>query len=222
MAKKSFAVLGLGIFGQSVAKALIERKAEVTVFDTSEKEINDFQTLFPVVNAVIADITSPNFVEKHGLDNFDAVILVLASNLEANLLASVMLNNHEGIGNLIVRAKDKLHYQILKKIGIQNVIWPDEKIGKIIASQALFGIDSSIQLINDNYAIVEIVVKNPEKVNKSLRDLNLLNKKDYNIVHVTRNNTVKLPAEIDKLQLNDCLLVVTRIKKVNFLEEQFN
>ena len=181
MVNKSFAVFGLGRFGFALAKALVERKGEITVFDKNEKKINNFQALYPSVNAVITDVTNPNFIEEQGLENFDAVILALSSDLETNLLAAVMLKNAE-VNNLVVRAKDDLHKKILKTIGIENIIVLEEQVARITASQVLFGIDSSIQLINDDYVILDIELKNPEKAGKSLEELNLLNKKDYNIV----------------------------------------
>lgn len=221
MKKKEFAILGLGSFGWAVAKAIIGRKQKVTVFDDNEKNIANFQALYPSANAILADITNPNFVDDQALENYDGVILAVANHLEVGLLSAVMIKNNN-IKSFIVRAKDNMHAEILKKIGINNIILPEQKISEIVASQMLYGIDSSVQILDDDFGIVDLVVDNEELINKTLTELNLLNNKDFNLVHIRRGNKIKLPAEITNLMENDKLVIITKLNKINLLEKRFN
>ena len=98
--KKSYAVFGLGRYGHAVAKELISYGAEVIAVDMDEEIVNDAVGEIPFCKC--ADITDPDVIKQLGISNVDVVIVAMASNLEASVMAT-MLCKEAGVGTVIVK-----------------------------------------------------------------------------------------------------------------------
>ena len=94
MKEKTFAVLGLGSFGMSVADELMEHGAEVLVVDKNERLIEENAGRF--TKALIADLTDEEEIRQLGLGNMDAVIVCMSHNLEASIMC-VMVAKESGV-----------------------------------------------------------------------------------------------------------------------------
>ncbi|MBQ7376165.1 MAG: TrkA family potassium uptake protein, partial [Clostridia bacterium] len=84
-AKKTYAVFGLGRYGIAVAKELVENGREVIAVDNDEKIVNDVAAYLPVCKC--ADVTDAEVFSRLGIGNIDTVIVCMASNLEASVMA---------------------------------------------------------------------------------------------------------------------------------------
>ena len=82
---RTYAVLGLGRYGRAVAEELVKSGAEVIAIDENEEYVNDASAVIPICKC--ADITDSEVVEKLGIANVDVVIVAMASNLEASVMA---------------------------------------------------------------------------------------------------------------------------------------
>ena len=85
---KSYAVFGLGRYGLAVAKELVKNGADVLAVDFDENIVNSAIADIPFCKC--ADITEPEVLRQLGIANIDVVIIAMATNLEANVMA-VML-----------------------------------------------------------------------------------------------------------------------------------
>ena len=94
MKQKSFAVLGLGKYGYGVAKELMNRGAQVLVADKRPEIIE--QTAREFTEAVNADLSDPKAIRELGLGAMDAVIVAMATDLEASIMC-VMLAKEAGV-----------------------------------------------------------------------------------------------------------------------------
>ena len=101
MKEKTFAVLGLGSFGMSVADELMEHGAEVLVVDKNERLIEENAGRF--TKALIADLTDEEEIRQLGLGNMDAVIVCMSHNLEASIMC-VMVAKENGVHKVIAKA----------------------------------------------------------------------------------------------------------------------
>ena len=87
---QQFAVIGLGRFGSTVAKTLFEKGEEVLAVDIKEEVITEAHEY--TTHAVVADVTDERTLRALGIENFDVVIIGIASDLEASVLCTLTLN----------------------------------------------------------------------------------------------------------------------------------
>lgn len=82
---KTFAILGLGKFGMSVARSLMRDGGEVLVADNSEEVINRISG--EVTYAMTCDLTNADAIRDLGISNFDVVVVCMARVLKLLLCA---------------------------------------------------------------------------------------------------------------------------------------
>ena len=134
MAKKSFAVLGMGRFGRGVALALAQNGEEVMIVDKIGENIDQYAS--QVTYAIVADLADEEAVQDLGLGNMDAVIVAMGMDLEASIL-SVMIAKESGAKEVIAKAKSRRMGEILLRVGADRVIYPEEEMGKWVAKSIL-------------------------------------------------------------------------------------
>ena len=83
--KKTYAVFGLGRYGTAVARELVDNGMEVIAVDRNERNVNAVADVLPVCKC--ADITDPDVIRQLGISNVDVVIVAMANNLEASVMA---------------------------------------------------------------------------------------------------------------------------------------
>ena len=76
--KKEFVVIGLGRFGGSIVKELIELDANVMAIDISEARVDEFAHI--ATQAVTADTTDESVLNSLGIQNFQHVIVAITTN----------------------------------------------------------------------------------------------------------------------------------------------
>lgn len=87
--KQSFVVLGLGRFGSSVARSLCELGHEVLAVDRDEKLVENIAP--DVTQAVQANAVDEDALAELGVQNFDAAIVAIGTDIRASILATVLL-----------------------------------------------------------------------------------------------------------------------------------
>ena len=98
--KKTYAVFGLGRYGTAVARELVESGMEVIAIDIEQKIVNDAAAYLPVCKC--ADVTDAEVISRLGIGNIDTVIVCMASNLEASVMA-VTLCKEVGVKTVIAK-----------------------------------------------------------------------------------------------------------------------
>ena len=86
---KSIAVFGIGRFGRSLALTLSESGADVMVVDGDENVIEKIAD--KVTYAIKADLKSAEAIQALGLEDMDAVVVAMGSDLKASIM-SVMVS----------------------------------------------------------------------------------------------------------------------------------
>ena len=121
-AKKTYAVLGLGRYGTSVARELVENGMEVIAIDTDQKIINDAAAFLPVCKC--ADVTDAEVISRLGIGNIDTVIVCMASNLESSVMA-ITLCKEAGVKTVIAKCANEMHQKIMLRVGADQVVFPE-------------------------------------------------------------------------------------------------
>lgn len=186
--KKTYAVFGLGRYGIAVAKELVENGMEVIAVDTEQRKVNDAAAYLPVCKC--ADVGDAEVISRLGIGNVDTVIVCMASNLEASVMA-VMLCKEAGVKTVIAKCANEMHRKILQSVGADQVVFPEKESGIRLAKNLLSSGFVDIITLSDEVSLVEIDVKS-EWAGKNLIELNLRKKYGLNIVAVKKGDEVSV------------------------------
>ncbi len=92
MSGKSFAVIGLGQFGMTLAKRACEcRLCDVLAIDDKDENIQEIADT--VTYAVRADVREPGILKSLGVQNVDVAIIAVAENMEASITATMQVKD---------------------------------------------------------------------------------------------------------------------------------
>ena len=216
MAKKQFVVIGMGRFGQSVAKCLTGLGQEVLAVDTDEALISEIAPF--VTHAVQADATDEKALAALGLRNFDVAVVTIGDNIQASIMIT-MLCKEIGIGFVLAKAQNDLHGKILYKTGADKVVFPERDMGLRVAHNLA---DSNILDYIEIAGDLRIVDVSAEEVwiNKSLAELDLRKKFGVNVIAIKKMNKVMntVPHGLDVIEKDDALIVVGSKESIARLE----
>lgn len=209
--KKTYAVFGLGRYGQAVATELVEGGMEVLAVDSNQTIVNDLAAVLPICKC--ADVTDPEVIARLGVADIDTVIVSMAGNLEASVMA-VTLCKEAGVKTVIAKCATEMHQKILLRVGADEVVFPEKDSGVRLAKNLLSsGFIDMISLSKDT-SIVEIDVK-PEWVGKNLIELNLRKKHGFNIVALREGKKVTVDIDPEEpLSAHVTLIVLANTTKL--------
>lgn len=186
--KKSYAVFGLGRYGTAVAKELVENGAEVLAVDIDQDIVDEASAEIPYCKC--ADITDPEVIRQLGIANVDVVIIAMATNLEASVMAT-MLCKEIGVKTVIAKCANKMNYKILSKIGADQVVLPESESGIRLAKNLLSSDFVDIIELSKDVSMIELDVR-PEWEGKNLIELNLRQKYSINVAAVIEDKNVSV------------------------------
>lgn len=212
---KTYAVLGLGRYGRAVAEELANNGAEVLAVDIDQNNVNKASETIPVCKC--ADITELEAIKRLGISNIDVVVVAMASNLEASVMA-VALCKEVGVETVIVKCGNEMHQKILNRVGADKVIFPEKESGTRLAKNLLTsGFSEMIELSNE-VSMAEIDVKD-DWAGKTLVELSLRKKYSINVVAV--RNSDKISTTVDPtlpLEKGMQLIVIANTLKLKKLK----
>lgn len=188
---KSYAVFGLGRFGSAIARELVKNGVEVLAVDRDSGIVDAASKTIPVCKC--ADITDPEVIKKLGVSNIDVVIIAMAENLEASILA-VTLCKDVGVERIIVKCADEMQQRILLRVGADEAIIPEKQSGIHLAKNLISAGFAEMVELSDEISMVELSVKN-EWIGKSLVELNLRRKYGINVIAIRKDGRVELNAD---------------------------
>jgi trk system potassium uptake protein TrkA len=201
---KSYAIFGLGRYGLAVAKELVNSGAEVLAIDSDENIVNSAIADIPFCKC--ADVTDAEVIKQLGIANMDVVIIAMANNLEASVMA-VMLCKEVGVKTVIAKCANEMHRKILSKVGADQVVFPENESGTRLAKNLLSsGFVDVIELSND-VSLIELNVK-PEWEGKTLIELNLRKKYSLNVIAIRQGKDLQTNVDPAMQLSKDMQLVV--------------
>ena len=209
--KKTYAVFGLGRYGVAVAKELVENGMEVIAVDSDERIVNAAADVLPICKC--ADITDPDVIRQLAINNVDVVIIAMANNLEASVMA-VTLCKEIGVKTVIAKCANEMHQKILNRVGADEVVFPENESGIRLARNLLSSGFVDMVSLAKNVSMIELDVKR-EWAGKNLIELNLRKKYSINVVALRRADMVSV--DIDPhapLTVDDQLIVIANTQKL--------
>ena len=219
--RKTVGILGLGVFGMTIAKQLSDYDCDIIAVDRDEINVNRIESL--VTKAVIADVTDEDVLKEIGIGDCDTVVVATGSSLEASILA-VMHCSRLGVPEIIAKAKSRTTTEILTKMGAQRVVNPEKETGIRLVKNILHHKLAEVIALDGNISLVEFY---PPKswVGKRLSDLDLRKDYDLNLIGYREAKDESLNTKVfaDFLIREDVVLVAIigtdSLDKATFLED---
>ena len=179
---KRFMVVGLGRFGQRLAKELTEAGHEVIAVDAREAIVERMRD--EVALAVCLDATEPEALKSQGVDKVDTAVVAIGEDFEANALATATLKEL-GVRYVISRASTSIQRRILDRIGADQVIFPEEEMAVRLAGHlANPQIIDHVEL-SEGHSLVQI--RAPAVwFDRTLSEIDLRKKHEVNLVAIKR------------------------------------
>lgn len=213
--KQSYAVFGLGKYGMAVAKELVNSGADVLAVDIDKDIVDDASIEIPYCKC--ADITDAEVIRKLGIANVDVVIIAMAMNMEASVMAT-MLCKEIGVPTVITKCSNEMNYKILNKVGADRVVFPESESGTRLAKNLLSSGFVDIIELSKDVSMIELDVR-PEWEGKNLLELNLRRKYSINVVAIIQGEDICTTIDPEKiLQSSMKLIVIANVAKLSKLK----
>ena len=215
MNKRVIAVIGLGRFGTTVAKAVADLGHEVLAVDVDPDRV---QKISPyVTHAVIADSTDEAALQSLSLNQFDAVVVAIGANKQANLMTA-MLVEEQGVRRVIAKAQDELQGRLLEKIDVDTVIYPESDMAMRLAQMLTRRHVVDYLQLSAQAGLVEM--ETPEfLVGKTLKTSGLREKYRLIVAAIRHDeNLIVAPDPDIPLAAEDKLIIIGRDDDIHRLE----
>jgi trk system potassium uptake protein TrkA len=214
MKKRTYAVFGLGRYGRAVAKELIDNGMEVIAVDDNQDIVNDAAAYLPICKC--ADVTDAEVIDKLGIAEIDTVIICMAGNLEASVMA-VTLCKEAGVKRVIAKCANEMHQKILLRVGADKVVFPENESGIRLAKNLLSSGFIDMISISKEVSMIEIDIRE-EWVGKNLIELNLRRKYGFNVVAIKKGEKVNVSINPEQpLDPATTLIVIANTAKLGKL-----
>lgn len=202
--KLSVVIFGAGRFGTAIAEELFAADAEVMIIDKNYELIQDLSD--HVTTAVQCDLTEERSVKELGLNTFDIAIIAIGGDLESSIIATMSAKEHK-IPRVIAKASSSLHAKILKRLGADQIVFPEVDMGERLARHLSGNNILEYIHLSEEYSILEMKVLH-QWLGKNLIELDFRNKYNLNVVALKRNNKIIISDLTKKELQNEDLLVL--------------
>ena len=201
---KSYIVIGLGRFGSEVARRLCQLGCEVLAVDTDTDLVQAISN--DVTHAVVADGRDMGVLRALGAADFDCGIVAIGDSLADSVLATMNLKEL-GLPKVVCKAHDETHRQVLKKLGADQIVIPEQeqayRLARSLSSQNVL---DYIELSED-YGIIDLPA--PDSwMGKNLRELNVRAKLGVNILAVKKEEKIQVSPAADYAVSKGDILVI--------------
>lgn len=201
--KLEAAVIGLGRFGSSLACELMQRGCAVLGVDRDEELVQQHRDL--LTHVVRINSMDDKALQDIDITSYDAVIVAIGTDFEANLMTTVALKNMN-VKTIICKASTERQKQILEKVGASRVVLPESDAGKLLARDIASHVHELV--LESGYRVTELPVPS-SLVGRTLFTANLKQRCNVTVLAINRpGRGMESPSTAYALQADDLLLVM--------------
>ncbi|MDY6797853.1 MAG: TrkA family potassium uptake protein [Pseudomonadota bacterium] len=150
--KQQFIIIGLGVFGATVARELTRLGHDVLGIDSDEQRVDRLAE--EITHAVIADVTDESALPELNAGTYDAAVIAIGRNVEATMLATLQLREL-GVKKVWAKALTNQHHRILERLGATRIIAPEYEMGVRISQELNYPMVHDYLGLDDDYFIVD-------------------------------------------------------------------
>ena len=204
MAKnKQFVVIGLGRFGESVAKTLYGLGHDVLAVDMDEDLVQEISD--SVTHAVQMDATDESALRTLGLRNFDVAVVTIGTNIQASVMVTLLVKDL-GVKYIIAKGQSDLHAKVLYKIGADRVVLPEKDMGVRVAHNLVSASILDYIELSPDYSMMEMKALK-EWDGKNINELKLRSKYGINVMAIKKGDEINISPSADEVISSDDIIV---------------
>jgi trk system potassium uptake protein TrkA len=205
MKLNQFVIIGLGRFGSSIGRELIQLGYEVLGVDRDEELVQEMSGV--LTHVVVADATEEDVLRSIGARNFDCGVVAIGDDIQASILATILLKEL-GVKKVVAKAVSELHGRVLERVGVDRVIYPERDMGIRVAHQLVSPNLLDYIELSKKYTIAELGV--PQCLaGKSLEEINPRGRYGCSIVAINKPKGIIIaPVAKDVLSHDDVMVVI--------------
>jgi len=211
---KDVFIIGGGKISLYLAEKLIKNKVKVKIVEKNLQRCIELNELLPSATIIHGDGSDQELLMEEGINLYNAVIPLTNSD-EENIIISLFAAKQK-VKKLITKINKQSFVGLIETIGMSSVVSPKNLTAQQIVSYIRAksnsrgsNIRTLYKLVNNQIEALEFVAKkNSKLVDKPLKDIRL--KKNILIAAIIRENEVIIPKGVDKIQVNDSVIVITK------------
>ena len=204
--KPQICVIGLGKFGYNFGISLLNLDHQVIGIDIDQTNIQRSQKEFSQVYE--ADVSQKQVLEQIGFSDITHVLISVGDSISTSAMVTMYLKEM-GVPNIWVKAINEDHEKLLKKVGADHVIIPENIAAEQLADRIdLPGIIQRLPF-DSEMIIREITID--KFATKTLREIDLSNRYNCQVIAVKRRDGSGyryIPKADDVLQKGDTLIII--------------
>lgn len=191
--KATIGVLGLGLFGTSVARTLAHNNVDVIAMDKNMDHLEE--VIDEIALGIQGDFTKLEQLKEAGFGECDEVVIASASRLEDTILAILNLQKLN-ISNITVKTKNVEYEEVLRKVGATRVILPEVAMGQQVAMILANPTVHELIQLDSHYNIIEFPHKSAW-VGKTIGDIDFRGQYNVNIIAIQHEESNDFTIEFD-------------------------
>lgn len=184
-------VVGLGTFGRSLAAGLQAGGVDVIAIDSDPALVEEIKDQVSV--AVRLDATDEEELAGQRIGSADVGVVAVGEDFESAALSTALLKKL-GVPRVIARATTPLRARLLKLIGADETVTPEEEAARELVQRVLRPALVDYLKLTTAQSMIEVTA--PLKYNgKSLAELNLRDRFRVNVVAIKHRKPIGDPRE---------------------------
>ncbi len=160
-----FLIIGLGIYGENLARDLTAMGHEVIGVDIRKNTIENLKDYISTVYVI--DTTEESALSVLPLNNVDLVIVAIGENFGASIKTVALLKKAK-VKHIFARAIDRLHESILESFNIDRILTPEQRAASDLTHEIELGSGIETLPIDKDYSVIKF--KAPELFYRSKYD----------------------------------------------------
>lgn len=212
---KQYAIIGMGRFGSSVARTLYSLGHDVLAIDRDEEQIERISDY--VTHAVQGDATDESVLQALGLGDFDVAVVTIGGDLQSSILIC-LLCKEMGVRTVVAKAQNELHARVLRKIGVDKVVFPERDMGMRLAHSLVSSNILDYIELSPDYSLMELSAPASWE-GKSLKDLDMRVQYGVNVMAIRHDDNINIsPRGDDVIAAGDALVIIGANEDIRRLE----
>ncbi len=151
-AQTTVLVIGLGRFGSSLGRTLVDMGHEVLGVDTNPTLVQQYAS--ELTQTVQSDTTNIEALRQIGAAEFPHACVAIGNDIESSILTVAALADLE-VPNIWAKAVTTAHARILERVGAAHVVLPESEMGQRVAHLVAGRRVLDYLALDDNFVIVE-------------------------------------------------------------------
>lgn len=216
-----YLIVGYGKFGRGFAQRLLKegvKENRIYIIDQDKQMLIDAENQFS--NVVVSSVSDFDSLNAFDINEIDIVVIAM-TNLEESLMIAANCVKYRD-KKYYAKAKNEIHSKLLKTLGVDEVVVPEQEVGSRLAYKSLFKSNVEINDINVDYNIIHLKLEKPSLENKTLMEINLRTLFDCNVFGIKRDGKFFIPSGNDVLKRNDIISLVCKKTDSRKILEYFN